>query len=90
MNPDGSYSTLIDVEVVAPFTPGNLGIQVQADGLLDAGIMAAPKNGVSMTNLRNVFRNANSYSAEVPSPYGRYTISVHTRAESPINLASHF
>jgi hypothetical protein len=89
-NPDGSYTSTIDVQVVAQVTPGNLAVEVQAQGLLDANIMAAPKNGISMTNLRNVMRTSSSYSADVPSPYGQYTISVKTKAEVPINLGSHF
>ena len=89
-NPDGSHTSVIKTQVAAPFTPGLLIIQIQADGLKDVRILPPPVGGVSSINLRNVRRFANSYSAEIPSPRGEYDISVTTDRPSDIRLAASF
>ncbi len=52
--------------------------------------MAAPVNGVSMTNLRNVRKEPGFYSAEIPSPRGDYVISVTTVGTPDVKLSASF
>jgi hypothetical protein len=47
-------------------------------------------SGVSMINLRNVRREPNSYSAEIPAPRGRYDVVVQTNSAVPIVLNAMF
>ncbi len=39
---------------------------------------------------RNVRWSENSYSADIPEPYGQYTILIQTALKTPISLNSHF
>ncbi len=89
-NQDGSTTTAINTEVVAPVTPGNLHINIGASGLEDVQIMPPPQNGVSSMEMRNVARSGTSFSADIPSPNGQYEITIRTDRKTPINLDSHF
>jgi hypothetical protein len=90
VNPDGSHTVTIRTEVASPITPGLLSVQIDADGIQRVSIAPSPINGVSMMQLRNVRREQNSYSAEIPAPRGQYDITVQTRSTVPITLNATF
>jgi hypothetical protein len=89
-NPDGSHTEVIKTEVAAPFAPGLLIIQIQANGLKAVSIMPPPTNGVSTMNKRNVRLGSNFYTAEIPSPRGQYDIAVTTERAGDIKLDAAF
>jgi hypothetical protein len=89
-NPDGSHTVTITGDVASPITPGLLSIQIQANGMRNADIVAAPVGGVSTTQKRNVRRGPDFYSAEIPSPHGQYIITVVTTGASDVNLSASF
>jgi hypothetical protein len=89
-NPDESETTIIKTKVVAPVTPGNLHIDVAASGIRHVEISTPPVDGVAMINMNHMSQGPNSFSADIPSPYGEYTITIQTAAKVPISLNSHF
>jgi hypothetical protein len=89
-NPDGSRTITVETEVASPITPGLMIIQVGAAGLQQVSIAPPPTNGVAMIQMRNIRRNDNSFSAEIPSPRGKYNISIQTKAQVPIRLNASF
>jgi hypothetical protein len=69
-NSDGTHTVTIKTEVSSPITPGLLAIQIDAVGICNVRIVPPPTDGFSAIQLRNVRRDQNSYSAEIPSPRG--------------------
>jgi hypothetical protein len=90
VNPDGSHTVTIRTEVASPITPGLLAVQIDADGIQRVSIAPPAINGVSMMQLRNVRREQNYYSAEIPAPRGQYVITVQTSSAVPITLNATF
>jgi hypothetical protein len=90
VNADGSHTVTIRTEVASPITPGLLALQIDADGIKMVSIAPPPINGVSMMQLRNVRREQNYYSAEIPAPRGQYVITVQTSSAVPITLNATF
>jgi hypothetical protein len=89
-NPNGTHTVNIDTEVVAPFAPGLLAIQINADGLQNAMIAPPAAGGISSIQLRNSFMSNNYFSAEIPGARGRYIISVTTTKPTEIKLSASF
>ncbi len=89
-NPDGSHTVTIKTQVASPITPGLLIVQIDAIGLQRVSIAPPALNGVSMMKLRNVRREQNSFSAEIPAPRGQYDIVVKTNSAVPITLNATF
>jgi hypothetical protein len=89
-NVDGTHTVVIRTEVVSPITPGLLAIQIAAEEIQNVSIVAPPRDGVSVMQMRNVRSGPNSFSAEIPSPRGEYDISVKTRVPSPIRIDATF
>jgi hypothetical protein len=89
-NPDGTHTVTIKTEVASPITPGLLAVQIDAVGIRNVRIVPPPTDGFSAIQLRNVRRNQNSYSAEIPSPRGQYDIMIHTNSAVPISLNATF
>jgi hypothetical protein len=90
VNPDGTHTTTFTVDVVSQLTPAYLAIEIEAQGILSAGIMPPPTGGVAMMQLRNVRRSPEAYHAEMTSPRGRYFVTVSTIAQTPIKLNYQF
>jgi hypothetical protein len=89
-NTDGSHTAYIQTEVSSPITPGLLSVQIDAEGILNVSIAPPPTNGFSAIEMRNVSRGPSRFSAEIPSPRGKYDIVVTTRFAVPINLSASF
>ncbi len=89
-NSDGTYTTTVDVLVVASVTPANVNIQMQAADLLDVRIIPPARNGFATIRLADVVKTRSSYSANILNPYGQYAFLIRTANETPINLSSHF
>ncbi len=89
-NPDGSSTVLIDAEVASPITPGLMILDIDAAGIQHVGIAPPPTDGFSVIEMRNVRRGENSFSAEIPSPRGKYMISVQTKTRVPISMNASF
>jgi hypothetical protein len=87
-NSNGTHTVNIETEVVAPFAPPELlAIQVNANGLQNAMITPPAVGEISSIQLRNRFMNDTYFSAEIPSPRGRYIISVTTAKPTGIKLS---
>jgi hypothetical protein len=78
------------VGIEAPFSPGKLTVQVQADGLLGVDVFPPAVGGVITMEKRNVRKGPNFYSADIPSPGNQYEIIVRTKAKTPIGLGYSF
>jgi hypothetical protein len=89
-NSDGSHTVTLRTEVASPITPGLLIIQIAAAGIRQVSIVPLAVNGVSMMQLRNVRRDQNSYSAEIPAPRGQYDLVIQTNSVVPISLNATF
>lgn len=87
---DGTHITTINAQIVSPFTPGNLHLDIHAIGLLNVNIIPPQNNGFSTLMMRNTSRNGDNYSTDIPTPQSHYTIQVHTHKKSLINLNSYF
>jgi hypothetical protein len=90
-NSNGTHTVNIETEVVVPFAPlGLLAIQVNANGLQNAMIAPPAVGGISSMQLRNRFMNDTYFTAEIPSPRGRYIISITTAKPTEIKLSASF
>src|SRR5262245_25897352 len=89
-NSDGTHTVNIETEAVTPFGAGLLAIQVNANGLQNAMIAPPAVGGISSIQLRNRYMNDTYFSAEIPSPRGRYIISITTVKPTEIKLSASF
>jgi hypothetical protein len=89
-NSDGTHTVTIKTEVASPITPGLLAVKIDAVGICNVRIVPPSTDGFSAIQLRNVRRDQNSYSAEIPSPRGQYDIMIQTNSAVPISLNATF
>ncbi len=89
-NPDGTHTVTITGTVASPIAPGLLFLQIQAAGMQDAKVMAAPVGRLSTANVRNVRTEPGFYSTEIPSPHGDYIITVVTAGTHDVKLNASF
>jgi hypothetical protein len=89
--PDGSHVLKLKAEVRSPITPGLLAVQIAEKGIKDVQIMPEPVGGIAAgMMMRNYMIGPEFFSAEIPSPRGRYDITITTQTATNIQFAAGF
>jgi hypothetical protein len=80
-NADGTYTTIIPAQIIAPYVPGSLRIEAWAEGIISMEVIAQ-RSGMQMGGHCGTRPDHAFYT--VMNPFGQYHIQVQTR--EPVNL----
>jgi hypothetical protein len=85
INPDGSQTAKLVVQIVAPTTPSSLYLELSASGLRDVQILQS-NAAISTINMQDVTRSSESFSGSLQAPRGSYDILVTTAKPTKISF----
>ena len=86
-NPDGTYTSSVLTEVVAPYTPGKLIVEAFAPGIVDLDVRPQG-TGVMMGG--HAGKRAGLCFATVINPSGRYWLNIKTKDEPQLSVEWRF
>jgi hypothetical protein len=85
-NPDGTYTVTCTLDVISPYPPAELSLQVKAAGIVSIRVMAN-RSGINMIG-HSGMRDGWGFTSVI-NPSGRYTLSV-VAAELRFGIAYEF
>jgi hypothetical protein len=93
-NPDGTFTTLLVIQVVAETSPSSLYLRIKSPGLIQADVSPAEASGGFITSIQYdtgfISTEKDTYETTIPAPRGTYNIFVLTPRATDIQLGWRF